>query len=32
VIEAVYPLDHITAAYRSLETSDGFGKRVIQVT
>jgi NADPH:quinone reductase-like Zn-dependent oxidoreductase len=31
VIEAVYPLDHIAAAHRSLETSGGFGKRVIQV-
>jgi NADPH:quinone reductase-like Zn-dependent oxidoreductase len=31
VIEAVYPLDDIVAAHRSLETSGGFGKRVIQV-
>jgi NADPH:quinone reductase-like Zn-dependent oxidoreductase len=32
VIEAVYPLDDIAAAHRSLEKSGGFGKRVIQVT
>jgi NADPH:quinone reductase-like Zn-dependent oxidoreductase len=32
VIEAVYLLDDIAAAHRSLETSGGFGKRVIQVT
>jgi hypothetical protein len=31
VIEALYPLDDIAAAHRSLETSGGFGKRVIQV-
>jgi NADPH:quinone reductase-like Zn-dependent oxidoreductase len=31
VIEAVYPLDDIAAAHRSLEKSGGFGKRVIQV-
>lgn len=31
VIEAVYPLDDIAAAHRSLETSGGFGKRVIQI-
>jgi NADPH:quinone reductase-like Zn-dependent oxidoreductase len=31
VIEAVYPLDDIAAAHRSLERSGGFGKRVIQV-
>jgi NADPH:quinone reductase-like Zn-dependent oxidoreductase len=31
VIEAVYPLDDIAAAHRSLETSGGFGKRVIQL-
>ena len=31
VIEAVYPLDEIAAAHRSLETSGGFGKRVVQV-
>jgi NADPH:quinone reductase-like Zn-dependent oxidoreductase len=31
VIEAVYPLDGIAAAHRSLEKSGGFGKRVIQV-
>jgi NADPH:quinone reductase-like Zn-dependent oxidoreductase len=31
VIESVYPLDDIAAAHRSLETSGGFGKRVIQV-
>jgi NADPH:quinone reductase-like Zn-dependent oxidoreductase len=31
VIEAVYPLDDIAAAHRSLEQSGGFGKRVIQV-
>jgi NADPH:quinone reductase-like Zn-dependent oxidoreductase len=32
VIEAVYALDDIAAAHRSLEKSGGFGKRVIQVT
>jgi NADPH:quinone reductase-like Zn-dependent oxidoreductase len=32
VIEAVWPLDDIAAAHRSLEKSGGFGKRVIQVT
>jgi NADPH:quinone reductase-like Zn-dependent oxidoreductase len=31
VIEAVYPLDDIAAAHRSLEESGGFGKRVVQV-
>ena len=31
VIEAVYPLDDIAAAHRSLEKSGGFGKRVIQI-
>ena len=31
VIGSVYPLDDIAAAHRSLETSGGFGKRVIQV-
>jgi NADPH:quinone reductase-like Zn-dependent oxidoreductase len=31
VVEAVYPLDHIAAAHRSLEKSGGFGKRIIQV-
>lgn len=31
VIEAVYPLEDIAAAHRSLENSGGFGKRVIQV-
>jgi NADPH:quinone reductase-like Zn-dependent oxidoreductase len=31
VIEAVYPLDDIVAAHRSLEKSGGFGKRVIEV-
>jgi NADPH:quinone reductase-like Zn-dependent oxidoreductase len=31
VIDSVYPLDDIAAAHRSLETSGGFGKRVIQV-
>ena len=31
VIEAVYPLDDIAAAHRSLEKSGGFGKRVIEV-
>ena len=32
VVEAVYSLDDIAAAHRSLEASGGFGKRVIQVT
>jgi NADPH:quinone reductase-like Zn-dependent oxidoreductase len=32
VVEAVYSLDDIAAAHRSLETSGGFGKRVIQIT
>lgn len=31
VIEAIYPLEDIAAAHRSLEQSGGFGKRVIQV-
>lgn len=31
VIEAVYPLDDIAAAHRSLENSGGFGKRVVRV-
>ena len=31
VIEAVFPLDDIAAAHRSLDKSGGFGKRVIQV-
>jgi len=31
VIEAVFPLDEITAAHRSLDKSGGFGKRVVQV-
>lgn len=31
IIDSVYPLDDIAAAHRSLETSGGFGKRVIQV-
>jgi hypothetical protein len=31
VIDSAYSLDDITAAHRSLETSGGFGKRVIQV-
>jgi len=31
VIEAVWPLEEIAAAHRSLEKSGGFGKRVIQV-
>lgn len=31
VIEAVYPLEEIAAAHRSLEKSGGFGNRVIQV-
>jgi NADPH:quinone reductase-like Zn-dependent oxidoreductase len=31
VIEAVFPLDDIAAAHRSLEASGGFGKRVLQV-
>jgi NADPH:quinone reductase-like Zn-dependent oxidoreductase len=31
VIEAVYSLDGIAAAHRSLEQGGGFGKRVIQV-
>jgi NADPH:quinone reductase-like Zn-dependent oxidoreductase len=31
VIEAVYPLEEIAAAHRSLERGGGFGKRVIQV-
>ena len=30
-IGAVYPLEEIAAAHRSLEHSGGFGKRVIQV-
>ncbi len=32
VIDSVYPLDNIAAAHRSLQTSGGFGKRVIQIT
>jgi len=31
VIEAVWPLEEIAAAHRSLEKSGGFGKRVIQI-
>ncbi len=31
VIEAVYPLDEIAAAHRSLQNSGGFGKRVIRI-
>jgi hypothetical protein len=31
MIEAVYPLDKITAAHLSLEKSGGFGKRVVQI-
>ena len=31
VVEAVYPLEDIAAAHRSLENSGGFGKRVVQV-
>lgn len=31
VIEAVYPLDDIAAAHRSLEKGGGFGKHVVQV-
>ena len=31
VVEAVYPLEDIAAAHRSLEKSGGFGKRLIQV-
>jgi NADPH:quinone reductase-like Zn-dependent oxidoreductase len=31
VIDSVYSLDDIAAAHRSLETSAGFGKRVVQI-